>query len=980
VKRTLFVLAIVVPAGALIGLLLDSASEMFGAAPSLARRERSAVNGAAPSSRPTAIALSEGSGSELFLERGDEATIAGAAIKYARSYAAASSYANAGTGVILAKDPVVILNAAPRSEHEVARLLTINTNVGSREARRLLEAAFGSRTGIRSREARIEGEADLSRISRVQFTGDVEAVMVDPEVPGAALQLTTQRLDVDFDGRDVVMVSTDLPLSIERRAGDLTLTARGLELRLREERVRLLHDVHVTGRLSARLPADPPFTFSTPGPVDVAFGRRDGKAGSFALAGTRASASGGVKFDEGDLRGSAKDATLTLGKSAGVETLELIGDVVLANADGEARGRRLFVAPSAAKRTESKAAGEPLFATLEGEPITLRPHPGAALFPAQLGDDATLTTSGTLTITAVVDGPLGRGRKIAIGQSLLLKGTTGELAAKRALIWVPSEPNPRVQYHVILRGVEAHDAETTVEAADVDLAREGLGGDAVDRVTLSGRYVIVHRPKPRPAKPGQGPAPAPGGPESRRDVPHLGGGPVRLTGSGTFDLRSPAALDRPMIVDIAKAFRAESLDPGGGKAPRAILDADSARLELVADGPAKAPGAATPRTLAAFSAGGKVRIELPGKARASGQRLTYDARLRQVLLRGGTAPNDLARVDRTETESKDWLRAATISFHEDLLQIVATTDVEAEIALRPLPWAGIPSPPRGHTVPSTVRAHRLVVDLDAERYRRGEVAPTEVRGEVNLKVTQPERTLTADLATFDVARQTGMVRGAPVRYAVIRMVDGAALGEGIVCPALTLDGDRIVVEGPAEALFHARRGLGLAQADEDSRKHAAEPLQPVKLTLARRGVLVEEAIVAEGRVSLEQGEIQKDGTTASADTAMIFFARAPGDETRPTRPTQRELGLLVLHGSAKYRTFEFDAAADVMKVNRLTKHASLFNERPAKVVLIMKRRVHEADVYNGVSRLDVDFTDPKGPAVTAFDHDVEVAPASRTSQ
>jgi hypothetical protein len=978
VRRTLFVLAIVVPAGALIGLLLDSGSQMFGSSPSLARKtgNQSASEAA---SRPQALSLSDGSGSELFLERTAEAPIGAATVTYARTYAAAASYTSAGTGVLVATDPVMIFNPAPRSEHDVARLLTIGTANGSQAARRALEAAFGSRTGIRGREARIEGEADLSRISRVRFLGSVEAAMVDPEVPDGTLTLATERLVIDFDGREIVSISTDVAFTLTRKSGDLTLTGRGLDLDLRDDRARLHHDVRVNGALPGRLPSDAPFTLAAPGPVELAFGKRDpAKRGSFALAGTRATGSGGVAFQQGDLEGSARDATVAFGPTAAVERVELSGDVRLANAEGEARGSKLVVTPPPSRRgpVESRGDGHDLFAKLEGSPITIRPRRGAALLPAQLGDDPTITTTGALTISTVYAGALGRGRRIGIAQPLAVDGSRGHLAAKSGFAWVSAEPTPRIPYHVGLRDVDAHDDETTIKASDAAIGREGIGAEVVDRITLTGKYDMLHRPKPAPGA--RGASQAPESSESRA-VPSFAKGPlrVRCDANGTFDVKIPVSWDRPLVIDVQQGFRAEALDSAGGKAPpRATLEADVAHLELESDGLA-APNATGPRRAPTkFSATGRVKAEIPERAKASGNQLFWDARTRQVVLVGGTQAGQLARVERTEKGSKDWVRAVTFTFNQDLLQLVATQQVDGELALQPLPWVGIPPPPRGTTVPSAVKANRLVANLDAARWQKGEVAASEVKAEINVRVTQPERVLTGDLVSFDTVRRSGTARGAPLRYTVMRLVDGKALGEGIACPSITIDGRRIVIEGPAEGIFHARRGLGIPDKNESGSRPAAVPLEPVNLKLARRGVILEDEIVAEGRVTLAQGEGQAT-TTASGDSAIVFLVRESGAETRSSH---RDLGLLVLTGNAKYVSAEMDAAADVMKVNRLTRHASLFNERPAKVTLIMKRQVHSADVVNGVSKLDIDFTDPNNPAGTARKHDLEVVPASRTGQ
>jgi hypothetical protein len=141
-------------------------------------------------------------------------------------------------------------------------------------------------------------------------------------------------------------------------------------------------------------------------------------------------------------------------------------------------------------------------------------------------------------------------------------------------------------------------------------------------------------------------------------------------------------------------------------------------------------------------------------------------------------------------------------------------------------------------------------------------------------------------------------------------------------------------------------------------------------------VLLDEVILAEGRVSMDQADGKGGTASAAADSAMIFLERESGAETRSSR---RDVSFIVLRGSAKYQSAELDAASDVMKINRVMKHAAIFNERADKVTLIMKRRVYSADVVNGVSRLHIDFTDPNDPAVTAFNHEVEVVPASRTA-
>ena len=153
----------------------------------------------------------------------------------------------------------------------------------------------------------------------------------------------------------------------------------------------------------------------------------------------------------------------------------------------------------------------------------------------------------------------------------------------------------------------------------------------------------------------------------------------------------------------------------------------------------------------------------------------------------------------------------------------------------------------------------------------------------------------------------------------------------------------------------------------------------MNLRLAQRAVVLEDVIVAEGRVSMEQAVGTPEATTATGDEALLFLQETQPAESRPaeSRPAAREVGFIVLKGHAKYRSQDLDASSDIMQLNRGTSHAAFFNERAEKVVLIMKGVVHEASVWNGVSRLDVDFSDPASPSVTARGHEFVVVPESR---
>ena len=917
---------------------------MFGAGPTLAQRPPREAGASGPATRPNALAVAEGSGSELFIQRDAEAVIGGAPFRYARSYAAAASYQSIGTGIVIATAPIIIFNDAPKNEHEASRLLSIGTGGGGAEAARSLVAAFGSHTGIRSKRARIEGDADLSHVSRIEFLDDVEGVLVDPEVPEEQVRFATERIAITFEGGEIASLTTDRAFTITRpRAQDLTFTGRGLDVRLLEGRARLLQDVHIEGVPPARAGSKRvPFTLDAPGPVELEFQKRQGKGAKLSLACMRAWTLGGATFAQGDLHGTGTVATLTTNERSAVEKLDLAGDVRISDSGSDARGTRLFVTPQHAS----------VLARLEGDPVVIRPLPESALF-AQAGPDATLTTSGAVTISPVQAGSDGvRGRTTRIGPGVIFDGDTGHVEAASAVLWSAADPNAEVAFRVWIEKLDALDFETSVVAEKCVIVRKGAGAEAIDHVTLTGPYDVVHRSK-KSARPEDAPA-------SQPAVPDFAGGPMRLKGPGTLEIAHPVAADRPIVVEASGGFLAEALDPKDPKAaPRGTLEAKAARLVLAPQPAAVLPGGGPSRAVESFVASGRVRVDMPGRARARGDRMTYEASLKRLVLLGGGA-DEAAVVERVITGSQDWLSAQSITFHQDTLRLVAIQGVNAEIALAPLPWIGDPSRANAPPVPSRLHAQRLVASLDPERYRKGEVVATEVTTEVAVRLTQRDRILTADYASLDLLRKTGQVRGAPLRYAVSRTLGGVERTEGLVCPSLTLDGNRLLVEGPAEAIVHAQRGLGVPRlADRKTpaaSRRADGPFEAVNLRLGRRAVVLEDVIVAEGRVSMEQAEGTPAATIAAADEALLFL-----QDTRPAEsgPSAREVGFIVLKGHAKYRSQDLDASSDVMQLNRGTSHAAFYNERPEKVILIMKRVVHEASVWNGVSRLDVDFSDPE---------------------
>ena len=162
----------------------------------------------------------------------------------------------------------------------------------------------------------------------------------------------------------------------------------------------------------------------------------------------------------------------------------------------------------------------------------------------------------------------------------------------------------------------------------------------------------------------------------------------------------------------------------------------------------------------------------------------------------------------------------------------------------------------------------------------------------------------------------------------------------------------------------------------ETRGTTPDALQPVTLRFKRRAVFGEEWILADGRVEMEQGRPPDDGVSASADEVLVFLEKIPYTDSRPT---DTDVGLVVLRGHSKYVSRDFDAACDVMKLNQVTKQATFFNESPSSFTIMVHRQVFNSEVENEVSRLDVDFKEPGSPKVTIRGHAMTVLPDSRST-
>jgi hypothetical protein len=965
VKRTLFLLAVLAPAAALIGILWDSGWARFGATPTLAQRAPRHQPVGLPTSRPTVLSIAEGSGSDLFIRRDATVVIQGETVSFARSFAFAASWQNAGAGVIEAHSPIVVFNASPRNEHDLARLLSIDTAAGGAASGAALDAAFGGHTGIRSNRAMIHGTPDLSQISRVEFAGSVHGVFVDPEVEGSRVRLDTENLVLDFVDNAIVAARTEDAFTITRPdARDLRFSGRGLELLVPQGRARAFRDIRIEVVLPARMSqSGAPVTFVVPGPLDLEMKKpAAGSRGMPSLAGSRLVAGGGVSFEQGDLRGSGAQATLVWDDSAQLSEAELVGDVRILSTLGEARGTRLVLTPR----------NEKVFLRLEGKPTTLVFDRQAGFVPAQLGSDVTLTTPGTITISPIRDGAKGsKERTIEVGPTVAIAGTTGRVDAARIVATIESADASGLRpLRIAFERLDAHDPEMDLKAESLAVVRTTSQKTVDDVITISRAYDLTYRQKASAKKE---PAPA-GDPASRRDVPVFGDGAVRIRGDGGVEITRPVLDDRPIVVVARDKFRVDSIDPKTSR-PRATLEAKQGRLEAESSGASNTPGVPPSRTVTRFSAEGRVRVELLDRAKALGEKLSYDARTRLVTL-VGAGTKDLARVERAGDKPNDWLAAGSIVFQLDLLRFVATQGVNGEMALAPLPWAGTAK--NAQPVTTQLLAQRLVASLDADRFAAGEIVPTEVLAEIAVSVIQPGRKLVADSAWFDPVRKSGSFRGSPLRYDVVRDVEGTPLQEGLVAPLVFMESEKVLVEGPADAYLHAKPGFtGLRVADAargPGSKPAATKPEPLHLRCSGRALLTKEYVRADGRAMMEQGDPNAPSTRASADSVTLFLEKDPAQPK-----ADPDFALAVLEGHARFTSPDFDAASDVMKLNRVTNHVILTNHHDEKLTVIINRQVFGREARNGMAHLDIDLTNPKDPTVTAFDADIEIGPDTRSA-
>jgi hypothetical protein len=980
VRRSAYVLALVAPLAVLLGLYVSDAENRRG---TVGRSERppAATRPAddRPASRRDVVDLAAAKSRDLFKEDPVRVVVAGRPVVYQRNLFAAKSAEGDGSGAVVVEELTWLANAEPKNRAAVERLVVVDPNEGGARAVEATRAAFGRTTGVRAARATAFGGVRLAELSRLELRGAVHAVFVDPETPGDRIDVETESLDVLFvDGRPTT-ARADGAVRVYRPARrDAEFAGLGLvvafagsglrELTVGELLVEREIDATLFDPAAAGLPAGPPLRFRAAGPLrwtphaagvpgridlggalDGERGFRAGDADNFrfrAAGGRVLFAADGGRLDSFAAEGGvhAEDPLFTVDS----DRMEL----------GLRKDRR--------RATFRGAASRPTTAVLRGLHL-----------PGGVVGDTTLTCAGLLTAEPSVDAFQGATDVVRLHAStkVTVEAATGRLTAGDATAFAGRVAGKLTPLRLRLaQGVAGSTDEIDLKADALDFDRDydADGTPRTETLVLRKNYEVVYRDRAflaRPADFASRPVSRPAtGAATRPDLRAAFGllrtaDVLAVAGADRFEATRSALDAGPSIVSTVgvAVFR---LEERGAKEPAAKLSAG--RVTIVVDPPALSPDGR--RRVTSCGAEDGVTIELPGIATAVGRVLRLRLAEEEVELAGGLSRAKATVRGRTGVpdDAPETFEAHRFNWNAALRRLVASAApgavATAEVRLRPLPWidddgAAPSSAERDAPVATTLEAGEVTVDFvdDAVEGAPRGVRRADAKGGVSAR--QPDRRLRATTAVFDVEARTGVIAGEPLVYRAVRREGATAIEDRVEAPRASVVDGAFVVDGPLKARVHfAPARSAFAFGVRETPADASSTPEPVDL-VARGGATFGPAVCELlGGVSARQGDPAAGGFEASGDRATFFLAENAAEE---------DLVLAVLRGDAVFRAPRLEAAADVMKFDRVASRLKLYNERPAPV-RFRAAGAGFGDATAGVSALVADFVGGR-VAVTAYD-------------
>ena len=930
-----------------------------------------------------------------FLRAEAEGVIGGRTVKWPSLHLAADRSEATTSGEIGVDGVTFLSQPRPKSTAELANVVRVDDGLGAAAAVAEVRKFFGKIPGFQAGRAVLHTRGTarkLTDVTGMSLTGGVRLWLVDPNDPGEDFLLDCDHAEIGCDAGEPVRFETTSRVVLSRpRTDDAVLSGVGLVLDLREGTMTLEKNITVDLRALVRgKPLEEPIALTAGGPLVIA-PARSGAASKpkdaprvFRLSSGTVRIAGGVTLKQGAAVARSAQATLLFAKGkATASTAVLEGDVDYANGDWSAKAHRLLIEPTA---LGTKATLEP---TAQGT-VDLKVAAGGSFIPRTTkgAGDLVISTRGTVTANPVSkspdvgDVPATKIHELRAGPDVAMTADGNRLSAREVRIWIgdlPYEALPIARAGGALRKRQPFRAYAAAAEGETDgwflRAREWFirrsfdrNGDPLeDRLTFKGDYDVVMKDVST-AK--VDPAAIPGGAKPAATLKPAKGDRLVLAGPGTLEVvRTP--FDNGPTTFTASGNVVARLEAPMSAKPKVQLEAAAMEALITPIVVRDSGGDSVVHRLETIAAEKNVHLIVDGGIRARGGRLKYDPSIDELEL-ASSGRNDRARIEITpEVGPPQSVRAASMVWQGQVARLLATGNVEGDLVLARLPWAGDAGTPA--PVASVVTCEKVSVLLDPAKVKSTGFEPLSIHAEGKVSMRQPDRTLTCGIFDYDPRSRSGSIGGHPVTYSVDRIL-GKGIGKDLITTdLLVFEKGEAIARGPVKGVYHAdRRRTALRLGRSATAPQTSDDLVPIRLLCRGNVVVAPNRLTLDDRVELTSGDPKGDGYHVEADHVLFEFENGSAGS---------DVAFAVLSGDVIYVSKELEGRGDIMVLDRLRKQASLKADQRMKtgVYLRLGTSTQTARVTEQGSRLDIDFSNPDAISVTSWDGRGQLEPESRRS-
>ncbi|HMS16345.1 MAG TPA: hypothetical protein PKA37_05845, partial [Planctomycetota bacterium] len=608
--------------------------------------------------------------------------------------------------------------------------------------------------------------------------------------------------------------------------------------------------------------------------------------------------------------------------------------------------------------------------TLRGAQLLATLREGTRMIPgAKSREDLLITTSGTLIFHDITESG-GEPRVLMFPEPIRLSSSDSAIASESASITLrevaafvadtdiaKKETFPsRIQ---LVGDVRGHSPLGTFEADHLDYERtfDSAGAALKDRVLLSGnpqflwRSVALGSNKPQDA------------PLSKNLLSQDSDMVVSATQTLEIEL-DPLRIDETRAKAIG-AVVVRSLGTDRDPVERARISADSMDLRIVEEWRAEVDDVGmtqrfvSRREVRWAEALGQVRFSDRDRLRGEGDQLTYQQGESKLMLR---SEGELALFELKDRHGKiQRMEANDLIFFEASGELEAKGSAKAALFLEPLGYGkGRSRDPVATDVKGPMFRAKLGKVAGADASEDWKIQ--ELRAEGGMLLTQISGSrLNCNEFIGNLTRSEILIRGNPAELVITQRVGEQDLPERIVSPSLSLTDNQVLVQGPLEATFFARRrDLATAMPGGPSTQEEAIPMH---LAARQDLLLADNRLSVRGAATLSQGNPGADGFKLSGERFTLTLEGPPPNAVTPEG--KGALGnLRVIHaiamGAVSFLSRDLTGEGDVMEFDLTRKTVSLFRYRNEGNATLTWRSQWQSPF----PRFNVDYSRPENPILS----------------